>query len=118
MLQRDHVLEIAVPDDYVVQRLAGRRVHVASGRVYHNEFNPPAVPDVDDVTGEPLAQRADDVEATVRSRLAIYHAQTRPLVEFYKTLIDDAVDGAPLYTRVDGVGDMYDVHARLAACLT
>jgi adenylate kinase len=113
----DHILEIAVPDDYVVQRLAGRRVHVASGRVYHTEFNPPLVPDVDDVTSEPLVQRADDVEATIRSRLAIYHAQTRPLVQFYQRLLDDVVDGAPQYNQIDGVGDMGEVHARLAACL-
>jgi adenylate kinase len=79
----DVVLEIDVPDDEIVKRLSGRRVHLDSGRVYHVEFNPPEKPGVDDVTGEPLIQREDDKEETVRERLAVYHDQTKPLVDFY-----------------------------------
>ena len=82
----DVVLEIDVPDHEIVKRLSGRRVHVASGRVYHIEYNPPAIPDQDDSTAEPLIQRDDDKEDTVRKRLAVYHRQTRPLVGFYTGL--------------------------------
>lgn len=80
----DRVVEIQVPDEEIVNRIAGRRVHPASGRVYHVTFNPPRVAGKDDETGEPLVQRDDDAEATVRDRLAVYHQQTHPLVEFYK----------------------------------
>tara|TARA_B100001057_G_scaffold291385_1_gene291386 strand:- start:1019 stop:1666 length:648 start_codon:yes stop_codon:yes gene_type:complete len=82
----DVVLEIDVPDDEIVKRLTGRRVHLDSGRVYHVEFNPPAKSGIDDVSGEPLIQRADDEEETVRKRLAVYHEQTQPLVGFYEGL--------------------------------
>lgn len=80
----DFVLEIDVPDAQIIRRMAGRRVHEASGRTYHVTFNPPQVPDRDDVTGEPLVQRDDDREDTVRKRLEVYHRQTSPLVEYYR----------------------------------
>ena len=82
----DHVVEIQVPDDVVVRRISGRRVHEPSGRTYHVTFDPPRIPGRDDATGEPLTQRADDNEATVRERLRIYHNQTRPLVRFFSDL--------------------------------
>ena len=80
----DYVLEIDVPDAAIVERMSGRRVHVASGRTYHVKFNPPKVPGKDDLTGEELIQREDDREETVRKRLDVYHAQTEPLVEYYR----------------------------------
>src|SRR6056300_58581 len=82
----DHVIEIAVDDEEIVGRLSGRRVHPGSGRIYHVDHNPPQTAGVDDITGEPLIQRDDDLEETVRKRLAVYHEQTQPLVDFYKTL--------------------------------
>jgi adenylate kinase len=100
----DHVLEIAVDDEEIVERLSGRRVHPGSGRIYHIKHQPPKVSGKDDTTGEPLVQRDDDVEATVRNRLKIYHEQTQPLVAFYQTLSD--TDGKPSCTRVVGVGSV------------
>jgi adenylate kinase len=100
----DHVLEIAVDDEEIVERLSGRRVHPGSGRIYHIKHQPPKVSGKDDITGEPLVQRDDDVEATVRNRLKIYHEQTQPLVAFYQTLSD--TDGKPSCTRVVGVGSV------------
>ncbi len=100
----DHVLEIHVDDEEIVKRLSGRRVHPDSGRIYHVEYDQPKVDGVDDVTGEPLIQREDDKESTVRKRLSVYHEQTEPLVDYYKKLCQDL--GKPLYTRINGVGDM------------
>jgi len=98
----DYVLEIDVPDAAIVERMGGRRVHAASGRTYHVKFNPPQVPGKDDATGEDLIQRDDDREETVRRRLEIYHAQTRPLVDYY-TAWEAAGDArAPKYRKVDG----------------
>ena len=99
----DHVLEIAVDDEEIVGRLSGRRVHPASGRVYHVEHNPPKEPGVDDATGEPLVQRDDDREETVRKRLAVYHEQTSPLVAFYR---DMQGERAPACHRIEGVGSV------------
>ena len=96
----DHVVEIAVDDEEIVSRLSGRRVHPASGRIYHVQHNPPATPDIDDETGEPLIQRDDDKEDTVRHRLDVYKAQTQPLVAFYRDL------EGPQYHRVEGVGSV------------
>lgn len=96
----DVVLEIDVPDDEIVRRLSGRRVHLDSGRVYHVEFNPPAEEGKDDVTGEALVQRDDDKETTVRKRLSIYHEQTKPLVDFYSDMEKDT--GDVKYIRIDG----------------
>ena len=103
----DHVIEIAVDDEEIVGRLSGRRVHPASGRIYHVVHNPPVEDGKDDVTGEPLMQRDDDQEETVRKRLSVYQQQTRPLVDFYREL-----DG-PRYHRIDGVGSVDDISAAI-----
>ncbi|TRX75534.1 adenylate kinase [Pseudomonas mangiferae] len=107
----DHVVEIAVDDEEIVSRIAGRRVHPASGRVYHTVYNPPKVADVDDVSGEPLVQREDDQEGTIRHRLSVYHSQTKPLVDFYQHLAADR--GTPTYTRVAGVGSVEEITAKV-----
>ncbi|MNP58777.1 adenylate kinase [compost metagenome] len=111
----DNVLEIAVDDEEIVSRMAGRRVHPASGRVYHVEHNPPKVAGKDDVTGEDLIQREDDREETVRHRLSVYHSQTKPLVDFYQKLA--AVDGTPKYSCVEGVGSVDEITAKVLAAL-
>ncbi|WP_061288068.1 adenylate kinase [Azotobacter vinelandii] len=111
----DHVLEIAVDDEEIVSRMAGRRVHAASGRVYHDLHNPPKVIGKDDETGEDLIQREDDKEETVRHRLALYHSQTKPLVDFYQRLA--ATIGTPRYTRVEGIGSVSEITARVQAAL-
>jgi adenylate kinase len=109
----DFVLEIDVPDAVIVERMSGRRVHVASGRTYHVLYNPPNVADRDDVTGEALIQREDDREETVKKRLAVYHLQTEPLIAYYMQW--SARDPkAPKYREVDGTGT---VEATRAACL-
>ncbi|HEX5865909.1 MAG TPA: adenylate kinase [Casimicrobiaceae bacterium] len=102
----DYVLEIDVPDAAIVERMSGRRVHPASGRTYHVKYNPPKVADRDDVTGEPLIQREDDKEATVRKRLAIYHEQTEPLIAYYRQWMASADPRAPKYRKVDGLGSV------------
>ncbi|MEP9317551.1 adenylate kinase [Pseudomonas sp. LABIM340] len=111
----DHVVEIAVDDEEIVGRIAGRRVHPASGRVYHVEHNPPKVAGKDDETGEELIQREDDKEATVRHRLSVYHSQTKPLVDFYQKLAD--AQGTPKYTRVEGVGSVEQITSKVLAAL-
>lgn len=112
----DHVVEIAVEDEEIVSRIAGRRVHPASGRVYHTEHNAPKVADIDDETGEALIQREDDVEATVRHRLAVYHSQTQPLVDFYQK--QGAVNGTPKYSCIVGVGSVEEITAKVLAALS
>ncbi|MBD1553698.1 adenylate kinase [Pseudomonas typographi] len=112
----DHVLEIHVADEDIVQRIAGRRVHEASGRVYHIVYNPPKVEGKDDVTGDDLVQRQDDTEATVRNRLAVYHEQTEPLVKFYQGL--QAAQGKPQYARIEGVGSVAEITAKVLAALS
>ncbi|MGM0520480.1 MAG: adenylate kinase [Pseudomonadota bacterium] len=114
----DHVLEIAVPDEEIVNRLAGRRVHPASGRVYHVEHNPPKEVGKDDVTGEPLIQRDDDQESTVRNRLAVYHEQTAPLVDYYQQWAKEDPDAAPKYHRVEGVGSVDDITRQVKEALS
>jgi adenylate kinase len=111
----DHVLEIAVDDEEIVQRLSGRRVHPGSGRVYHVEHNPPKVADTDDLTGEPLVQREDDREATIRKRLELYHSQTKPLVAFYQKLGD--AQGTPKCSRIEGVGSVDAITAKVLQAL-
>jgi adenylate kinase len=113
----DKVVEIAVEDEEIVARLSGRRVHEASGRVYHIEHNPPKSEGFDDVTGEPLIQREDDREETVRNRLDVYHQQTEPLVKFYKDYSARDVS-APAYASVSGVGALPDVQQRLVTVLS
>lgn len=112
----DHVVEIDVADEEIVKRMSGRRVHEASGRVYHVEFNPPAKDGVDDVTGEPLVQRADDEEHTVRKRLEVYHEQTQPLVAFYARLAEQKPNLS--CHRIPGVGDMSAIRDRILAALS
>ncbi len=102
----DHVVEIAVDDDAIVERLSGRRVHEGSGRVYHVTYNPPKVAGKDDETGEELVQRDDDQETTVRNRLDVYHQQTEPLVNFYRQM---NTSDAPTYHRIEGVGSVDDI---------
>jgi adenylate kinase len=115
----DYVLEIAVPDEAIVERMSGRRTHLPSGRTYHVKFNPPKVPDRDDVTGEELVQREDDREETVRKRLAVYQSQTRPLVDYYSKWAREGDARAPKYRRIDGVGPVESVRdAALAALST
>ncbi|MFN2288511.1 MAG: adenylate kinase [Chromatocurvus sp.] len=110
----DHVVEIAVDDEEIVSRMAGRRVHPASGRIYHTEHNPPQAEGVDDVTGEALVARDDDREETVRKRLAVYHEQTEPLVGFYQSLKNDP---APEYHRIMGIGEVEEIRDRVFAAL-
>jgi adenylate kinase len=102
----DFVVDIDVPDDEIIKRMGGRRVHLPSGRTYHITFNPPKVEGKDDVTGEDLIQRDDDKEETVRKRLEIYHAQTEPLIDFYKSWEASGDGKAPKYVRVNGVGSV------------
>ncbi|WP_153117561.1 adenylate kinase [Rhodocyclus tenuis] len=114
----DYVLEIAVDDSEIVERMSGRRVHPASGRSYHVRFNPPKVEGIDDVTGEPLVQRDDDREETVKKRLEVYHAQTRPLVDFYADWAATGDAAAPKCRRIEGVGSVDDIRQRAFAALT
>ena len=112
----DYVLEIAVPDEAIIERMSGRRVHLASGRSYHVKFNPPKVAGQDDVTGEALIQRDDDREDTVRKRLDVYKAQTRPLVDWYAKWAAEGDARAPKYRKVDGLRSVEAVRdAALAA---
>lgn len=110
----DFVLEFAVPDEVIVERMAGRRVHPGSGRVYHIAHNPPQVDGKDDVTGEDLIIRDDDKEATVRKRLAIYHEQTEPLVAYYRTL---AEQGKTRFAKIDGTRQVEVISAELGKLL-
>lgn len=114
----DHVLEIAVDDEEIVKRLSGRRVHEGSGRVYHVIYNPPKEEGVDDVTGEPLMQRGDDTEETVRKRLAVYHEQTEPLVGFYRELAERSPESAPKYSKVMGIGSMDEIREKVLEALS
>ncbi len=112
-----YVVEIAVDDEEIIRRMSGRRVHPASGRSYHVEFNPPQRAGRDDVTGEPLVQRDDDKEETVRKRLQVYHAQTKPLVKYYSNWEKSGEAAAPKYLRVDGIGSVDEVRDRIFAAL-
>jgi len=113
----DYVVEIDVDDAEIVRRLSGRRVHPGSGRTYHVVFNPPKQEGRDDVTGEPLVQRDDDREDTIRKRLEVYHAQTRPLVDYYSQWAKSGRPGAPRYVKVPGVGSMDSIRDRIFAAL-
>jgi adenylate kinase len=113
----EYVLEIDVPDEEIVARMGGRRVHVSSGRTYHVRFNPPKVPDRDDVTGEPLVQRDDDRADTVRNRLQVYHAQTQALVEYFGRWAATGDARAPRYRKISGVGSVEEIRARAFAAL-
>ena len=111
----DHVVEIAVDDEEIVSRLSGRRVHPGSGRVYHVIYNPPKAEGVDDETGEPLVQRDDDKEDTVRNRLSVYQSQTAPLIDFYEGMKGDS---APAYHRIPGVGSVDDIKKQVLDALS
>ena len=113
----DYVLEIAVPDAAIVDRMSGRRVHQPSGRVYHVTHNPPKVAGKDDATGEALIQRDDDREETVKTRLKVYHDQTEVLLGYYGDLANSGVPGVPQYKRVDGVGTVDSIKASVFAAL-
>jgi adenylate kinase len=113
----DLVLEIDVPDESIIERMSGRRVHVASGRTYHVKFNPPKVAGKDDVTGEDLIQRADDEEATVRNRLQVYKNQTQPLVAYYSSWAATGAAEAPRYRKISGLGSVDDITARALEAL-
>ena len=114
----DCVLEIDVSDEEIIRRMSGRRVHLGSGRTYHVVFNPPKVEGKDDVTGEPLIQRDDDKEETVRKRLAAYHAQTKPLTDFYSTWSESGAKDAPRYRKVSGIGSLDAIKSAVFAALS
>ena len=113
----DYVLEIDVPFESIIERISGRRSHVASGRTYHVSHNPPKVADKDDVTGEALVQREDDKEETVRKRLEVYSAQTRPLVDYYSQWAKTDPDKAPAYRAISGIGSVEDITQRALKAL-
>jgi adenylate kinase len=113
----DYVLEINVPDEEVILRMSGRRVHPASGRSYHVQFNPPRVAGRDDQTGEPLVQRDDDREETVRHRLEVYRRQTRPLVDYYGRWAASGDAAAPKYRKISGLGTLEEIHERVLGAL-
>ncbi len=113
----DLVLEIDVPDEAIIERMSGRRVHVASGRTYHIRHNPPRVAGKDDATGEDLIQRDDDKEETVRKRLAVYQQQTRPLVDYYSGWAATGDAKAPRYACISGIGTVEEISARTLAAL-
>ncbi|MBC7610066.1 MAG: adenylate kinase [Polaromonas sp.] len=114
----DYVLEIDVPFEAIIERMSGRRSHTASGRTYHVKYNPPKVEGLDDVTGEPLIQREDDKEETVRKRLEVYSAQTRPLVDYYSFWAKTEPALAPAYRAISGTGTVDEITTRAFAALS
>jgi adenylate kinase len=114
----DYVLEIDVPFEAIIERMSGRRSHAASGRTYHVKFNPPKLEGKDDVTGESLIQREDDKEETVRKRLEVYRAQTRPLVDYYSTWAQSVPDAAPKYRAISGMGGVDEITDRAFKALS
>jgi adenylate kinase len=113
----DVVLEIDVPDQAIIERMSGRRVHAASGRTYHVKFNPPKADGKDDLTGEELIQRVDDQEDTVRKRLEVYHSQTRPLVDYYSQWAASGDPQAPKYRKISGIGSVDEITSRALQAL-
>lgn len=116
-VQLDYVLEIDVPFDAIIERMSGRRSHPASGRTYHVKFNPPKAEGRDDLTGEPLVQRDDDKEETVRKRLQVYNDQTRPLVSYYSEWAGKEPSAAPKYRKISGTGSVEEITARALQAL-
>ena len=114
----DYVVEIAVDDSQIIRRMSGRRVHPASGRTYHIEFNPPKTAGKDDFTGEELIQREDDQEETVKKRLAVYYEQTEPLIAYYRTWQEQGDEAAPKFVRIDGTGNVERIREDIVAALT
>lgn len=120
-IKLDHVIEIAVPDEEIINRISGRRVHLPSGRVYHMKFHPPKVEGIDDISGDPLIQRDDDKEETIKQRLAVYHNQTEPLVKYYKLLEQEAKlrhEKALQFHRVNGLGSVDTIFDNILSCLS
>lgn len=113
----DAVVDIDVPDEEIIKRMSGRRVHLASGRTYHVVFNPPKEEGKDDETGDPLIQRDDDKEETVRKRLEVYHDQTEPLIDYYKKWESSGESGAPKYIGIAGVGKVDEIRDSIFAAL-
>jgi adenylate kinase len=113
----DCVVEIDVADEEIIKRMSGRRVHPASGRTYHVDFNPPRGDGIDDETGEPLIQRDDDKVETVRKRLDVYHEQTKPLIKYYSTWSENGENNAPRYIKIAGVGTVDEIRDRILAAL-
>ena len=113
----DAVVDINVPDEEIIKRMSGRRAHLASGRTYHIIYNPPKEEGKDDVTGEPLVQRDDDKEDTVRKRLEVYHDQTEPLIDYYKNWQSSGEAGAPQYVRIEGVGKVDEIRDHVFSAL-
>lgn len=105
----EYIVELQIDDDEIIKRMSGRRIHPASGRVYHVQFNPPKVENIDDISGEPLVQRVDDKEETVRKRLQVYHSQTSPLIDYYTNLSKQAGENYPVYVQINAVGDVEEV---------
>lgn len=116
-VELDFVVEIAVPEASIIERMSGRRAHLTSGRTYHIKFNPPKQAGLDDITGEPLVQRDDDREETVRHRLSVYRDQTSPLVQYYSGWYESDKDHAPQYAKISGIGAVEDIRARIFAIL-
>lgn len=117
-VQVDYVVEIDVADSEIIQRMSGRRVHLASGRTYHVIFNPPKAAGKDDITGEALVQRQDDAEETVRKRLDVYHKQTQPLVSYYNSWAISGESHAPKYVKIPGIGGVNDIRDKIFAVLS
>lgn len=109
----DHVIEIAVDDEEIIKRISGRRIHQPSGRVYHIQNHPPKREGLDDITGDPLIQREDDKEETVRKRLEVYRSQTAPLVNYYKSWAESGDQSAPEFHSISGTGDVDDVFQKI-----
>lgn len=113
----DHVVEIIVDDEEIIERISGRRIHQPSGRVYHVTNHPPVKAGIDDLTGEPLIQRDDDKEDTVRKRLQVYHDQTAPLVNYYKTWSEKGSEGSPHFHSIQGSGDVEHIFKDIITAL-
>jgi adenylate kinase len=113
----DYVVEISVDDEEIIKRMSGRRAHLASGRTYHLIYNPPQEAGVDDITGEPLVQRDDDHEDTVKKRLEVYHEQTEPLVNYYQDFSQSKSANAPQYVKINGIGDVDLIKNNILAAL-
>ncbi len=116
-IQIDAVVDIDVPDDEIINRMSGRWTHLASGRTYHTIFNPPKVAGIDDITGDPLIQRDDDKEETAKERLAVYHDQTEPLIDYYSQWKESSGVVAPKYIKVNGIGKVDDIRDRIFSAL-
>ncbi len=116
-IKLDYVVEIAVDDAEIIERMSGRRAHLPSGRTYHIKFNPPKVAGKDDITGEDLVQRVDDKEETVKTRLDVYHEQTEPLIAYYGKWAASSETSAPKYVKIPGVGKVEEIRDRIFAAL-